>query len=360
MSTDLQRQAWRRMFLLRTCPPLRVLKQGGDLANRHLRSCAMCRLTMKNIPLYAEAGKMLLSKLTRKTEEVSAPKPGDIRKITPKSSSDTWFDANGRYHNPPKILVLSEADDMNQVRVAQIFEEKDLCGEGDTTVGENLFAESWNIYSVPASLLANRTYRTVSAASVQNVLDDAKKTLPSLDEDSTLFHFRNLELETGVFFRMKANLDNREESLPSRRIVFHKDLYSLLKDENWKANIEELPLAAADADQTDPRAETIRLPVLVAEETQNEGLYTQTLPALVSLYPKEKSTVCSVSLRVPRRYPHARAILSYHSDSPEDIKIVWQDDNALSILAELPCNIEMVSNVHLIVCLSERKGDDKA
>ena len=208
MSMQSRQQAWHRMFQTRTCPPLNVLRKGGAQVDKHLRTCRNCREDLEHFEVYSEAGK-LLTGIPLSIPGATAPVPGDIRRVRPTNSPETFFDAEGRYHNPPLVLVLDEADELGFVRVAQIFDEADLCDEGDVPLenGDAGYAEAWNVYGLPVKALSPHLYHHVDDAYVTSVLEAEKKPLPSLDPVSALYFFRMCELETGSFFSLPINLE---------------------------------------------------------------------------------------------------------------------------------------------------------
>ena len=206
-TTKFRQQAWHRMFQTRTCPPLSVLRNGGSQVEKHLRACKDCREDLELFEAYNEAGK-LLKKIPVKTA-ASAPVPGDIRRVRPKNSPETFFDAEGHYHNPPLVLVLDNADRFGFVRVAQVFDEADLCDEGDIPLedGDAGYAEAWNVYGLPEEALSPHLYHHVDEVHTDSVLKAEKQAFPSLDPGSALYFFRMCELETGSFFSLPLNLE---------------------------------------------------------------------------------------------------------------------------------------------------------
>ena len=211
---QLRGQAWRRMFQTRTCPPLGVLQQGGPLVDLHLASCTACRITLENIDAFARAG-AFLAKIPPQPRQTTRPAPGDIRRVRPGGAPADWFDAEGRYRNPPLVLVLTAPDGQGFVRVAQIFDEPALCDQGDVPLenGEFGFAEAWNVYGLPERGLAPKAYRKAGAESATRVLEASMQDFPALDTASALYQFRVCEVETGSFFSLALNAEALEDVL---------------------------------------------------------------------------------------------------------------------------------------------------
>ena len=200
--------AFARMFEERTCPSILVLQKGGIDARNHLKSCRHCRnkmdLVTTNNGGLTKAGEMLAKEFSFKREH-TFPQPGDIRRIRPSVGPEMWFDHNGRYHNPPLVVILSYPDENGLVWVAQCFNEPDLCDLGDIPVAFNgeMFAEAWNSYTVPVELLSRHRFARMDDISrIEQILEMRDIEYPSIDPRTALFHFRSLEAETGSFFTM--------------------------------------------------------------------------------------------------------------------------------------------------------------
>ena len=340
------------MFLLRTCPPLGVLARGGAQVDRHLAVCSVCRDTLRHAQTFADVGKLLADMpLPRRTP--TPPTPGELRRVRPLGGPETWFDAEGRYHNPPLVLVLDAPDDYGFVRVAQIFHEQDLRDQGDIPLdaGQQGFAEAWNVYGLPKSGLADVAFRKVSPEHASRVLAAAAQNFPALDPSQALFHFRSSELETGAFFSLPLNAAalasqeaaEQEDALPGRilahgahvlRTVLRQaapsrhspvdfgmaalmahapekragtssvldQLRSKLQDyvRAWSGQIAPLAAAAASREDFAPDSEadkTLRLPCLIVTATGERQPWT--VSAKVDVHFLDQGFFCQAWCRIP-------------------------------------------------------------
>lgn len=199
--------AWNRMFRERTCPEVGVLLKADQnpWIRRHLQCCGDCRKKLEDSKIFAEAGK-ILSRVELERRERSWPVPGEIRRIRPATSPDLWFDRHdGRYFRPPLVVVLGYPNEQGFVWVSQVFDEPDLCDLGDIDLGNGMFAEAWNAYSVHLPLLAPKCYHgSVSVGTVHQILDMGQTDYPSISQVDPIFHFRSLEVRVGSFFTMDA------------------------------------------------------------------------------------------------------------------------------------------------------------
>ena len=196
---------WRHMFHERTCPPVSVLLHGGVAVRRHLRSCKECRDMLKLLPTLKSAGEVLArcAKNLHSVEETT-PAPGDIRTLRPQGNPWQWFDREGRYYNPPKVLILDKPNEFGLVKAAQIFEDHFLADLGDIHIRDDVYAEAWNVYSVPVGMLSKKCFRRAGLDVVDIVAEAALWEYPPIDTDSPLYYFRLLEAAVGSFFTLKA------------------------------------------------------------------------------------------------------------------------------------------------------------
>lgn len=254
---QLRSQAWHRIYLARTCPPLSILKKGGEMVERHLRQCPECRETLEITHLFA-FGKKLAQVISTPSEPM---KVGDIRLVTPFFAADMWFDEEGTFHNPPLVLVLEIHED--SVLVAQIHDERDLVDVGDVAVNDGVyFAEAWNIYGLPKDALSSICCARAAENDVRDVKQIAEKTFPDIDPAEALYHFRICELETGSFFSLRLNAhalaeeESEAEKSPFILVSNEKRTKFPLKNRlseldrlttKWQGVSSSLPLAAADS-----------------------------------------------------------------------------------------------------------------
>ena len=203
---EIQAASFARMVEERTCPSIMVLQKGGLDAQAHLKSCKVCRTKMNLVTDsrggLTRAGELLAKAFPMKRKH-SFPQPGDIRRIRPDVEPDMWFDRRGRYHNPPLVAILSYPDERGLVLASQCFSEPDLCDLGDVQVNEYLYAEAWNTYSVPISLISEFKFSQMDdIGRIEQILAMKDIEYPCIDPRYPLFHFRTLEAETGSFFTM--------------------------------------------------------------------------------------------------------------------------------------------------------------
>lgn len=254
------REAWHRMFQSRTCPPLSVLIQGGAQVASHLSMCLDCREALAKAETYAKAGSYL-ARIPLPNEPQTPVNIGDIRRLRPKGTPDTWFDTNGRYYNPPLVIVLAPPDANDCVRVAQIFDEEDLRDISDIPLENGSdFAEAWNIYEIPQTALATKAYQRVDTSVVARILAAADQPIPTLDDTSPVSFFRHLERAIASFFR--ASLQQPPNLLAQHEARIHS-LFA-----QWTEHVTPLPEAAAEQEyQSDDGSNMcFRLPCLVIQE----------------------------------------------------------------------------------------------
>lgn len=353
---QLSSQAWRRMFLQRTCPPLSVLVKGGKLAENHLKSCSLCREILTQATDCAEAGTLL----TRIPLAARAPQPvhaGDIRRVRPLGKPETWFDASGRYHNPPLVLVLDEPDRLGFVRVAQVFNEKDLSGDGDIALdaqGE-LFAETWNSYGLPESGLFPVCFATVDRRIVDRALQATETALPETKVSSPRFNFQLCEIETGSFFSLELNehaltdLEQSQEAPTSARVFQRGEVIALgrVAEEYWKEHKPDLPAAAASSSLAhDTGADRVlRLPVLVTVHDGCRIEEPETREAEVHLYIFEDACVCLVMCQVDPTKAFKDAWVEYNKSKPDEMNYEVTE-GILSLNVRFPFSVSDLDNLH--------------
>lgn len=219
--------AWERSLELRCCPPLSVLVAGGDFVQHHLAICKNCqnRLELRE-PMHLLGER--LAAIDVPLAEDTPVRAGDIRNIRPDGDPAAYFDEEGTYFNPPAVLVLDDGPDKSGlVRVAQLFDEKELAFDGDIRLDEcdSTYAESWNIYGMHIKHLgmAAASVEPQVAAGILRLSDSPRSPVKV---NSPLFMFRQCELATGSFFSIPSvmyalnAMEARQEtiSIESRRI----------------------------------------------------------------------------------------------------------------------------------------------
>lgn len=111
-----------------------------------------------------------------------------------------------RFYSPPWVLVLGTGERLKgAVRVAQVYDDPVLAGEGDVSLGEEwgAFAEPWNLYTVRRAHLQS-CRGEVHPRVVAEVTQRARQPPPNPDEASLLFRFRELEIEAGYAVSSRA------------------------------------------------------------------------------------------------------------------------------------------------------------
>lgn len=350
MSNEARCLAWQHMYRQRHCPSLKVLRQGGPQAERHLAACPYCRTALEHAAEAAVLGAKLLE-LPLTPPPASDPVPGDIRALRPGIDPAARVDADGTYYNPPLLLVLSRPDANGCVRVAQIFDEPDLQDEGDIPLDFDLIAEAWNTYDVPCSALDTVPYAHVGQELAETVLVAARGPFPDIEEFSPLFSFRSDECRTGSFFSLPLNLENLrrlEEAAPSAkpcRVI----AFSSLSRSGRGASEEDtaraqdclrhmldfpcsgdgLALAAAESLTTDPRPAQ-RIAVTVSRTDQGDGA-PQPCAAELRIQPLADKTLCSIDCRLPAPLPLVSFAVRCGEREPLALAADWLEEDVLRI-----------------------------
>lgn len=365
--------AWQQMRRQRHCPSLKVLRQGGPQAERHLAACPHCRSALEHAAEAAELGRKLLN-LPLRRPPASDPVPGDVRVLRPGIEPAARVDEDGTYYNPPLLLVLSRPNAFGCVRVAQVFDEPELQDAGDVPLASGLIAEAWNTYDVPISALHVVPYTHVSRQAVEAVLDAAKGPFPAIDEFSPLFSFRRDEWRTGSFFSLPLNLENlrrREEAAteaaaPRPALHFFRttpsghDAGETEKDfmASRLQRLLESPCpgdtlapAAADDLNGDPRPSQ-RIAVTVSRSDQKDGAPYACAAELRASFQKGK-TQCSIDCRIPSPLPHISYSLNSGGMEPQEAEAFWLDDGLLRIDAMFDGDRRSPDDMRAVIILSE-------
>ncbi len=217
----------------RTCPPPHIMEDPRHFESlaRHRRICPYCAAgTDQENPWHTLFDNIIRMAGPRdEMAEAGDIQPGEFRCIRP--DRGTWRDGN--YYSPPMVLVLEKTGTISDdLRVAQVYHDTGLAGPGDLvltgeqTGREELFVETWNIYTLKAGYLGPPVGRRQDAdiiQSVQKMADDpeylpewAMLTRPLADEDARIY-FRRLEIEVGYSFAsqaVEALMDELEGSEP--------------------------------------------------------------------------------------------------------------------------------------------------
>ncbi len=263
--------AWQEAWQVRGCPPEAILRGAFPTLElkRHLEGCPFCSDHRDAPPL----GTRLLEAMAAFDRAAAKPAggeraPGEIWSV--RRSLAGWGPGD-RHYNPPLVLILERPGDPSEaVRVAQVYHDPALAGPGDVPLAEDLFAESWNVYTVSERDLETCFGRADESA-LEAVLEAAATGIPSLDAEASpvLEAFRRLEIEVGAFFALPSveRMLRRAEGTPSARLRSHfqdpKSLVAHFRDRHPSLSLpggagaplealalarfsdEELPLAAA-------------------------------------------------------------------------------------------------------------------
>jgi len=192
-----QRHAWQFFHQMRTCPPLKVLKQGSEEAKRHLNACPTCRELLADgggHEAWSDLAKHLASRLP--SPQIPPVRPGQV--WTLRDDLEGW-DGNGQYLRAPQVLVLSRR---RGIQVVPICPETNLAGERDVFLTDMGFAEAWNRFTLPRTSLGE-CWGSVEDARLQEVLRQSFQAVPEAQTD--LRHaFLNLERYMADTFQKRA------------------------------------------------------------------------------------------------------------------------------------------------------------
>lgn len=144
-----QRQAWQTFYRMRTCPPLEVLKAGGERVERHCKVCSSCQELIHDIE-GQKAWAELARHLSTRVPAPQAPRiqPGQVWSLL--EELDGW-DNHTLYLRAPQVLVLFEN---NGIHVVPVCWASALQDKGDVFLDESMgFAESWNRFILPREVM---------------------------------------------------------------------------------------------------------------------------------------------------------------------------------------------------------------
>lgn len=204
MTTSPIKEAWRSIYQMRTCPPFSVISSPGHSAivAEHRKGCPLC--TPRDAPsVDVEAWAALGRQMVGNRPKPRKPElhPGQIWSLV--KTKGGW-DQRFRYINPPLVLVLEIFEDVQGVRVAQVFDQHELASDGDVPLGDGLsFAEAWNTYPLDQADL-DQCFGQVGVDTLHAVHEALETGQRDLEEESTVWFFRQLELEVGAFMAMEA------------------------------------------------------------------------------------------------------------------------------------------------------------
>lgn len=196
-----QKLAWQAAFELRTCPPDEILlaEHVDQNLQRHLSICHLCRQQRELSKADLHAWEILKNRFADNTVRPAtgtARQPGQVWTIS--STAGGWND-EGRYLQPPTVLLLAQKDRSATWLVSQLYPDKRLMAQRDVELGEIFgFAQGWNCYQVTDSIL-DKCIGRVTQEQLDKVL---KLSETSSDEvpanNSVLAFFRELERGVGA------------------------------------------------------------------------------------------------------------------------------------------------------------------
>lgn len=217
-----QKLAWQAAYELRTCPPDEVLllQPVDQQLQRHLSICHLCRQRRELQADQQQAWEALKSRFTTATVRPASGtnrQPGQVWTINSKAGG---WDENGRYLQPPTILLLEQQVTSGRWLVSQLYPDERLMGQGDIELGSTFgFAQGWNCYQVSDSLL-DRFIGCITQTQLQTVLDlTAESGGEPATENEVLAFFRQMERAIGA--RMQTQ-DLVPAYIPSNETVLEQ------------------------------------------------------------------------------------------------------------------------------------------
>jgi len=252
IESEVHAAAWKYIYRQRCCPPEHVSSE--SIKNRelgdHLEVCHWCRQD------YEEG---LIPTEVQHTSAAAQPAPPDM--ITPGAIFSIQPSLGGwgpkkRYYNPPLIIIASFCDE-RAVEVFQICGEELFAGPEDVLLDGGMygFVETWNRYTLAVADLAV-CYGTVSDSLIEHI-----QTLPDIiqtqcEVGSLLWHFRQLEIETGYFFSRQSvqRLMQQYESSSAKEVL---DIRDAGFQQRFKTGLRSLPVILSSTAQTDTFLELI-------------------------------------------------------------------------------------------------------
>jgi len=205
--------AWQTAFELRTCPDNKTLHAAdpGENLSRHLAICHVCRDKREMQQDERDAWKTLKEKfitLTMKPGIGTDKQAGQVWTI--KREFGGWRD-DGRYIKPPSVMLLEKVDGTSGWRVAQLYSDTRLMGNGDVTLDERYgFVETWNCYSQKEDRF-DKCLGGVKHEELKQVLAASVASHEPAPEGSILSFFRSMEIEVGAFVAVPAVAELVEE-----------------------------------------------------------------------------------------------------------------------------------------------------
>ncbi len=205
--------AWQTAFELRTCPDSKTLQSSEPDENlqKHLAICHVCRDKRAMEQEERNAWKVMkerFASLAMKPGVGTDKHAGQV--WTLKREFGGWGD-DGRFSKPPSVMLLEKVDGTSGWRVAQLFNDARLMGNGDILLGEQYgFAEGWNCYSLKDDRF-EMCLGGVNTEEFKQVLAASGASHEPAPEGSILSFFRIMEVEVGAFVAVPAVAELVEE-----------------------------------------------------------------------------------------------------------------------------------------------------
>lgn len=198
MSSESDKNAWRRAWRMRCCPPdveLTASKQ-PDMLENHLQICPRCRADKAEILPVSSP-----EKPSTRQPDKELPRTGELWLIKPELGG--WAEKS-RYCNAPVVLIIDDSDEKT-VNVLQIYDDGYFKGPEDVALGDHAagFAEPWNRYSLAINDLAVKLGK-VTQDVVEKCRAAASEPSIEIEQGSLLWFFRNMEVETGFYFARQS------------------------------------------------------------------------------------------------------------------------------------------------------------
>ena len=198
------KKAWREIYQERTCPGYDILFSADHAhqVEEHKKRCRFCDgKTMEEFASWKELGEKIQTITPHPKQPDIAP--GQIWSLH--RSLGGWDDMH-RHVNPPMVLVLELLDDVDGIRVAQIFDAPVLALADDVDLGDGFgHAQPWNTYALRKEDV-EYCWGQVSPEMVQHIqaLAETEEENDTIDENNTIYFFRQFEIEVGATMAMQA------------------------------------------------------------------------------------------------------------------------------------------------------------
>lgn len=170
----------------------------------HLSFCDVCR---ENRAMQQEEKTAWQRLLNRMSEKIIKPADG-----TEKQEGQVWivkkslggWQNDGRYFQAPAVLLLGKSGVTSSWKVAQLYDDKRLIGDGDVLLDDRFgFAEAWNCYEVEQGAL-DRFIGCVKQDELHQVVAASEAEVAEPLDGSVLLLFRSLESEVGSYMATQA------------------------------------------------------------------------------------------------------------------------------------------------------------